>query len=83
MCVKTITTQSRRRESKKKILKPLDTGLRDCVAINLYYFIEKRGLLELPTMDFFKKLGVKPFLKTSMFSLFSNCDTVSKAGIQY
>jgi len=50
---------------------------RDCVAINLYYFIEKRGLLELPTMGFFKKLGVKPFLKTSMFSLFSNCDTVS------
>jgi len=31
-------------------------------------------------MDFFKNLEVKPFLKISIFSLFSNCDTVSPAG---
>jgi hypothetical protein len=51
--------------------------LRDCVAITLCYFVEKRGLLKLPTMNFFKNLGVKPFLKISIFYLFPNYDTVS------
>jgi exonuclease VII large subunit len=54
---------------------------RDCVAIILYYFVEKRGLLKLRITNYFENLGVKPFLKISFFSLFSNCDTVSARGI--
>jgi hypothetical protein len=61
----------------------MDAGLRDCVAITLYFFVEKRGLLKLSIMNFFKNLGVKPFPKTSLFSLFSNCDTVSFAGMTF
>jgi hypothetical protein len=55
---------------------------RDCVAIKLCFFVEKNGLLKLRIINFFEILGVKPFLKMSIFSRFANCDTVSKAGIQ-
>jgi hypothetical protein len=42
-------------------------------------FCRKRGLLKSRIINFFKNLGVKPFLKISIFSLISNCDTVSNA----
>ena len=67
-------------QESRKYLIILDSGFRDCVAITLYYFVEKRGLLKLCITNFFKNLGVKPFLKISIFSLFSNFDTVSSPG---
>jgi len=55
---------------------PPAPGMRDCVAITLRYFVEKRGLLKSRITNFFKNLGVKSLPKKRLFSLFSNYDTV-------
>jgi hypothetical protein len=42
------------------------------------YIVEKRGFLRWPIKNYFSILGVKPLFKMSIFTLFSNYDTVSR-----